>query len=303
MGMVGIVWHEFMGERGPKPPDFGLLSVWEFEFYKAFHLLRDGYALPVHQRPPVSGLTRSEASGFLAALKSMSAEDYYLTTRKLTSEFDQRTNLEKPPISIDLEWADSQRKEEIIWLESLLKPARPKAEAAGKKIWSDLLRATTYAELRKACGRWSRLPAVRRAGLTPFPDHVRTNAAQFLAMKRNKRFPKSSYGDDSRIEYLARGMAGIMASRSPMTGIERLRNMKHSPGGPFWTEREENQLLPRDRQRCDCWRCNIKRGNELTKRLQAPFDDGFRVFMQIAAETKAPKEWKDRLLRWFSRKA
>jgi hypothetical protein len=292
-----------MGERGPKPPDYGLLSVWEFEFYKAFHLLRDGYALPVHQRPPVSGLTRSEASGFLAALKSMSAEDYYLATRKLTSEFDQRTNLEKPPISIDLEWADSQRNEEIIWLESLLKPARHKAEAAGKKIWRDLLRATTYAELRKACGRWSRLPAVRRAGLTPFPDHVRTNAAQFLAMKRNKRFPKSSYGDDSRIEYLARGMAGIMVSRSPMTGIERLRNMKHSPGGPFWTEHEGNQLLPRDRQRCDCWRCNIKRGNELTKRLQAPFDDGFRVFMQIAAKTKAPKEWKDRLLRWFSRKA
>jgi hypothetical protein len=291
-----------MGERGPKPPDYGLLSVWEFEFYKAFHLLRDGYALPARQRPPVSGLTRSEASGFLATLKRMSAWDYYLATRRLTAEFDQRTNLEKPPTSVDLEWADSQRNEEMIWLERLLKPARPKAEAAGKKIWRDLLRATTYADVRKACGRWSRLPTVRGAGLTPFPDHVRTNAAQFLAMKRNERFPKSSYGDDSRIEYLARGMAGIMVSRSPMTGIERLRNMKHSPGAPFWIEREGNQPLPRDRQRCGCWRCNIKRGNELSNSLQGPFDNGFRVFMQIAAETKAPKEWGNRLLRWFSRK-
>jgi hypothetical protein len=303
MARIGKVWHEFMGERGPKPPNYGLLSVWEFEFYKAFHLLRDGCALPAPQRPPVSGLTRSEASGFLVTLKSMTAEDYYLATRKLTWEFDRRTNLEKPPISVDLEWADSQRNEEIIWLERLLKPPRPKAEAAGKKIWRDLLRATTYADVRKVCGRWSRLPAVRGAGLTPFPDHVRTNAAQFLAMKRNKRFPKSSFGDDSRIEYLARGMAGIMVSRSPMTGIERLRNMKHSPGGPFWTECEGNQSLPRDRQYCSCWRCRISRGNKLTKTMQTAYDDGFRVLMQIAAETRAPKEWKNRLLRWFSRKA
>jgi len=35
------------------------------------------------------------------------------------------------------------------------------------------------------------------------PDHVRSNAAQFIAMKRNERFPKSDYGDDSRIEFLA----------------------------------------------------------------------------------------------------
>jgi hypothetical protein len=292
-----------MGKRGPKPPDYGLLSVWEFEFYKAFHLLRDGYALPAGQRPPVSGLTRSEASTFLAMLKRMDGWDYYLATRKLTSEFDQLTNLERPPTSVDLEWADSQRNEEIIWLERLLKPTRPKAEGAGKKIWRDLLRSTTYADVRKACGRWSRLPAVRGTGLTPFPDHVRTNAAQFLAMQTNKRFPKSSNSDDSRIEYLARGMAGIMVSRSPMTGIERLRNMKHSSGGPFWIAREGNRPLPRDHQRCDCWRCKINRGNELTKNLQTPFDDGFRVFMQIAAGTKAPKEWKNRLLRWFSRKA
>jgi hypothetical protein len=303
MALIGTLWHEFMGTRGPKPVDYGLLSVWEFEFYKAFHLLRDGYALPAGQRPPVSGLSRSEASSFLAMLKRMSDEDYYLATRKLTAEFDRHVNLERPPISVDRLWAESQRNEEILWLERLLKPQRPKAEIAGMKIWRDLLRANTYADVRKVCGRWSRLPAVLRAGLTPFPDHVRTNAAQFLAMKRNKRFPKSAYGDDSRIEFLARGMAGIMVNVSPLTGVERLRNMKHSPGGPFWTEREGNQPLPRDRQRCDCWRCNIKRGNELTKSLQGPFDDGFRVFMQIAAETKAPKEWKNRLLRWVLRKA
>jgi hypothetical protein len=197
-------------------------------------------------------------------------------------------------MSVDIEWAESQRSEEIVWFERLLKPRRPEAEIAGRKIWKDLVRASTYADLRKACGRWSRLPAVLGAGLTPFPDHVRTNAAQFLAMKRNKRFPKSAYGDDSRVEFLARGMAGIMVNVSPLTGVERLRNMKHVPGGPFWVEREGNNPLPPDRRYCNCWRCGINRGNELSKSMQTPFDDGFRVFMEIADNTKAPKEWANR---------
>ena len=64
----------------------------------------------------------------------MNAADYYLSTRKLTSEFDKRTNLEKPPISVDLEWAESQRNEEILLLERLLRPKPPKALIAGMKI-------------------------------------------------------------------------------------------------------------------------------------------------------------------------
>jgi hypothetical protein len=36
--------------------------------------------------------------------------------------------------------------------------------------------------------------------------------------------------------------------------------------------------------------------------MQTPYDNGFRALMEIAAKTKAPKEWKNRLLRWFSRK-
>ena len=292
-----------MGKRGPKPVDYESLTLWEFEFYKAFHLLRDGYILSAGQRPPVSGLTRSEASVFLEKLKGMTPGDYYLATRRLMVEMGQPANLDKPPISMELEWAGSQRDEEIAWLEGLLNPRRPVAEIAGKKVWRDLLSTKTHSEVRKVCGRWSRLPTVIKAGLTPFPEHVKNNSTKFLEMKRNARFPTSSYSDDSRIEFLARGMAGLMVGLSPMTGVERLRNMKHSPGGPFWIEREGNQSLSRNRQRCDCWRCNIKRSNELTKSLQAPFDDGFRVFMQIAARTKAPKEWKNRLLRWILRKS
>ncbi len=287
-----MVWHEFlMGRRGPKPVNYNLLSGWEFEYYKAFHLLRDGYALPARQRPPVSSLSRLEASQYLSILKRLNADDYYLAARKLAVECGERLNLERPAMLVDVEWAESQRSEEIVWLERLLKPNRPIPAITGKKIWNDLLRARTYADVRKACRRWCRLPTVRRAGLTPFPDHIKTNAAQFLAVKGDKRFPKSNYSDDSRIQFLARGMAGIMASVSPLTGVERLRNMKHTEGGPFWVEREGDQPLSRDRQYCGCWRCGLDRGNRFAKSVQTPYDNGFRAFMEIAAETKAPKEW------------
>jgi len=299
MALLGTVWHEFMGRRGPKPPDYDLLTIWEFEFYKAFRLLRDGYALPARQRLPISSLTRTEVDKFLAVLKRLSAEDYFLASRKLAVECGHHQNLERPPMSVDIEWAESQRSEEIVWLERLLRPKHPKAQIAGLRVWKALLHAETYADVRKVCGRWSRLPTVLAAGLTPFPDHVRSNAEQFIAMKKNQRFPKSGYGDDSRIEFLARGMAGVLVGVSPMTGVERLRNMKHEPGGPFWVEREGNNALARDRQYCSCWRCGIDRGTELSKSMQTPFDNGFRAFMEIAAKTKAPAEWEKRRLRRF----
>lgn len=289
-----MVWHEFMGKRGPKPADLGLLNVWEFEFYKAFHLLRDGNTLPARKALPISGLTRLEATSFVEKLKRMSAADYWLTTNHLAVEFGQHVNLNRPPTSMDLWWAEAKRKEEISWLERLLKPPHIETELKGKKIWRALVRASTYADLRKACGRWARLPAVRRAGLTPFPEHVLANAAQFLAMKKNKRFPISDYGDDSRLQFLARGMAGVMADLSPMTGVERLRNMKHGPGGPLWVERQLNHLLPPNEQHCGCWRCGLKQGDELTKVMQTAYDNGLRLFMEIGARTKAPKDWSNR---------
>ena len=113
-------------------------------------------------------------------------------------------------------------------------------------------------------------------------------------MKKNKRFPKSPYGDDSRLEFLARGMAGVIVDLSPMTGVERLRNMKHGPVGPFWVEREGSRELPLNQQHCDCWRCGLRRGNELSRVLQPAFDNGIRSFMELARCTKAPKDWNYR---------
>jgi len=292
MIVVGTLWHELltMGLRGPKPPDIGLMTVWEFEFYKAFRSLRDGMALPVNPLTS-SGFTRAELRTFIGQLKQMTREHYWLTTQRLSVEMGHRVNLSRPPTSMDRWWAEHQKDEEIRSLEMELKPPGIEALDRRRKIWDDLISADTYSAIRKACGRWARLPDVRRLGTTPFPRHIVRNAAAFLSMKKNVRFPKSTYSDDARVDYLARGMAGVMCGRSPMTGIEKLRNMKHDKNGELWLEREGNRLLPEVEQRCSCWRCNIRRSSRLAP-LSTGYENGLRFFMEISATTKVPVEWR-----------
>src|SRR5262249_23014260 len=155
--------------RGPKPVDLRNLDLWEFEFYKAFYLLRDGVPLPPSKMPPPLGLSRFEIKMMIERLKRMDSAMFWLTTRRIAVEMGERLNLKQPPISIDLQWSEHQRKEQISSLERILTPRRI-AHEKRRKIWSDLIRATTYTALRKACGRWARLPDVRGQGLTPFPD-------------------------------------------------------------------------------------------------------------------------------------
>lgn len=121
--------------------------------------------------------------------------------------------------------------------------------------------------------------------MTSFPNHVLQNAAQFLSMKLNKRFPRSEYGDESRLEFLARGMAGVLCGVKAMTGVERLRNMKHDASGPLW------RIEPGGHQFCSCWRCSITRSNSVGKVTQTWYENGLRLFMELTAKVKAPKEW------------
>lgn len=282
-----------MGKRGPEPVNPGSLSLWEFEFYKAFHLLRDGLLLPQKYAAPL-GLNSEEIEGHLSQLQAMSPERYWLTSRRLTAEFGERLNLQRPPSQLDLTWADYERNEEIRRLERELRPPSIKARARRRKIWNDLVRAGTYATLRKACGRWARLPDVRRARMTPFPRYILENAAQFLSMKENKRFPRSVYGDEARLEYLARGMAGVHCGVSAMTGIERLRNMKHDRNGALWTTRTGDFVLPERERYCRCWRCSILKRRALSEKTREQCEGGLKVFLEVAATVKVPKEWRMR---------
>jgi hypothetical protein len=267
----------YTGKRGPKPVDLGLLNTWEFEFYKAFHLLRDGSVLPRPNLPPPLGFKPSELRALIARLKRMTPEDYWHTQGQLARELGEKVNLQRPPRTVDRLCAERNLKGEIVWLEQALNSPKVQAQVRRRKIWNDFVRATTYSALRKACGRWSRIPDVRAAGMTLFPAHIVGNAEQFLFMKRNKRFPRSHYGDNSRIEYLARGMAGVLVGVSPMTAIERLRNMKHELGGPLWGELES---------RCKCWRCSLNSSNEVSKMMQGSYENSLRKFIEVADKIK-----------------
>jgi hypothetical protein len=279
MAVIGIVWHELMkmGNRGPKPVNVGLLNVWDFEFYKALHLLRDGIALPARNLPPPSGFSRSELRAVLSRLKSMSAAEYWRVQQQMATEFAENLDLEHMPNKDEIDFASHDLTEEIYWLEQTLTPYKIHAQVQRRETWNKLIRASTYAAVRKTCEDWRKLLDVRASGLTPFPEHVSANAGQFLSMKRNKRFPHSNYGDDARIDYLARGMAGVLVGVSPMTAIERLRNLKHAPGGPLWNTNE---------RRCNCWRCYLTRSNKVRKTTQAWYENGLRKFIEIADEMK-----------------
>jgi hypothetical protein len=280
-----------MGKRGPKLVNISLLNWWESEFHKAFRWLRDGMG---SKALPPSGFTKPEFLSMIGQLKRMTPEHYWLTTRRLSAEMGNRVNLTRPPLEMDRSWAEQERDDEVRWMERELNPPKSEARARRRKVWADLVKADSYSALRKACGRWARLPDVRRAGMTPFSEHVEQNAAHFLSMKRNMRFPRSSYRDDARMDYLARGMAGVLVGVSPMTAIERLRNMKHAPGGPLWVTRQGDYALPANEQHCGCWRCTKKNWNNITKLTQRGYENGVRLFMELAATTKVPTEWNSR---------
>ncbi len=275
-----MVWHEFMGKRGPTPVDVGLLNTWEFEFYKNFHLLRDGIMLPGTYASSASGFSPRDLRRFLEQLKQMSAGDYWQTSRRVGVELGQKLNLGRPPSWLDRHWAAQEREREILWLERTLNPPRIQVQTERRKMWTDLVKASTNAALRKVCERWAQIPNVRARGLQVYPGHILSNAAGFFDMKRNKRFPRSEYADNARIEYLARGMAGLLVGVSPMTAIERLRNMKHQKGGPLWDNNENY---------CRCWRCSRARSNKVSKISGEAYENGLRLFVELASKAKRPK--------------
>jgi hypothetical protein len=278
-----------MGERGPKPVDIGLLNTWEFEWYKAFHVLRDGNALPTSQAvlaPPLH-ISPKQVRSWVDRLKPMDVDEYLkinqLTTEKISGKKDTSPGtVEERDLWVQREWARGQKANEIADLEKYLNPSKIPLERERRNLWDALWRAQTVPMLTKTCEEWASLRDVRGQGLAVFPNHVLANAREFLRMKQDIRFPKSDSPavDESRLEYLARGMAGILADVSPMTGIERLRNMKHTRGGPLWKKD------PDSREYCNCWRCGLARSRPAYKFSAEAWWNGMALFMEVAGVKK-----------------
>lgn len=186
----------------------------------------------------------------------MSPAEYWRVQQQMATEFAESVDLERVPTTDEIVFADRDLKEEIYWLERSAFPQKIHAQLLRRNIWDDLIRANTYAAVAKVCKDWSQLSDVRASGFAPFPEHVCAHAGQFLSMKRNSRFPRSNYGDDARLDHLARGMAGVLVGVSPMTAIERLRNLKHASGGSLWSTGEH---------RCNCWRCRLRSSDRASK--------------------------------------
>jgi hypothetical protein len=193
---------------------------------------------------------------------------------------------------MDRWWAERQKGNEIHSLRMELNPPGIQTLDRRRNIWDDLIKADNYAAIRKVCGRWAQLSDVQRSGTTPFPRHIVRNAAAFLSMKRNSRFPRSTYSDDARVDYLARGMAGVLCGMSPMTSIEKLRNMKHDRSGALWIVHKGNLTLPDDEQYCGCWRCKIEGSTGVAQLSRTGYENGLKYFMELSTTTKVPTEWK-----------
>lgn len=240
---LAISWHEFMGLRGPAPVHMGLLHMWEFEWFKAFHLLRDGRQAPVSPQGDET-FDPQVADALIDELQKKPLEE--IAGREAPPSDYQPTKLgDRPDLLTWTVWAEGVRQKQIQMLRNM-KPREIHARMERREIWKALWQARTRAVALDACRRWSELEDVIAMGFTAFPAHVETNLRDFLSITNSTRFPRSRAADDSRMLYLARGMAGAMVNVSPMTSIERLRNMKHGPGGPFWSN--QHQL-------CGCWRC------------------------------------------------
>jgi hypothetical protein len=281
-----------MGKRGPKPVDMGLLNVWEFEWYKAFHVLRDGSSLPGTQAvyaPPLH-VSRKQIRSWVEQLRGIDEDEYLrineLTIEKISGKKDETLNpTNESDLSVQRSWASGQKQSEIAELDRYLNPSKIPLEAERRQLWNALWRAQTLPVLKNVCDQWASLRDVRAQGLVVFPNHILANAREFLRMKKDKRFPKSDSPavDESRLEYLARGMAGIMANVSPMTGIERLRNMRHTKGGPLCRGvKLPDGSFARGKESCQCWRCGLDRSRPAYKASSEAWWNGMALFMEIA---------------------
>jgi len=237
------------------------LSYWEFQWWKALHLLRDGSEVPPQQERTIEEFDERDSREQLKWWKKASDQEILGDEGKESpgeSQWKYRQRMDR---------ARAEKQSNIKELEDRLRPVEKTLQEKRERraVWDSLWRARTAGAVRAACKEWQSLLDSR----SRYPGHILEFEPEFRRMKRDARFPRSAYADDSRIDYLSRGMAGLMLRVSPMTAIERLRNMKHAEGGPLW-----NGVL----NQCECWRCSNRR---FKQSLENDFREGKPLFIPI----------------------
>lgn len=202
-----------MGKRGPKPTPLSDLIFWEGLWYWVFHHLRG--TLP-------SAVKFSTDKRMKRLLEAELEELRQLVPKEITEE----------------DWLARRR----IDLERELHPKVPLAEP---DIWRALVAARTSDEIRMACRQSKRWLNPRWEGKVYLQD-LYDHAEKFIKAKKDVYYPKRESGDEKRVIFFARVMAGIGLEVSPHTSVDRLRKIKHG-------------------KKCPCISCDLARWDRIDR--------------------------------------
>lgn len=188
-----------MGKRGPKPTPLSELIFWEGLWYWVFHHLR----------------------GTLPSAVKFSTDKKM--KRLLEAELEDLRRL-VPKDIVEEDWLARQR----IEIERELRPKLPQSEP---DLWRAIVAARTGDEVRAACRRSKRWLNPRWEGKVYVQD-LYEHAEKFIQARHDAYYPKRESGDEKRVIFFARVMAGITLGISPHTSADRLRKIKHGKKCP-----------------------------------------------------------------------
>lgn len=124
-----------------------------------------------------------------------------------------------PKDSVEEDWLARQKAQIELAL-------RPKAPISEPEVWRAVVTPRMADEVRAACRQSKRWLNPKWQGKVYVQD-LYDHAEQFIQAKKDPYYPKRESGDEKRVAFFARVMAGISLGISPGTSVDRLRKMKH----------------------------------------------------------------------------
>lgn len=210
-----------MGKRGPQATPIADLIFWEGLWYWVFRHLRG--VMPSYERLASAKIIKAQLRAELEELRKFAPKD-------LGEKY----------------WVEQERKE----LERDLRPRIPDSEPP---IWHSLVTAEKAADIRKACQESKRWLNPKWQG-RPYVRELYDHAEQFVRAKRSPYYPRRNSGDEKRIIFFARAMAGISLGLSPNTSIHKLRKIRHGA-------------------KCPCVNCDLGRWDRIDQKSYQVFPD------------------------------
>lgn len=205
-----------MGRRGSTPTALNELLFWEAQWYQVFRQLRG--LMPSAEialgRRRYRGLLEEELQELQKQMKS-----------EVPGYSGGLTEIPKDHKDVDALIFREGRIQEI---KNELKRRPNLSEPA---VWRALVAAGNGKEVLAACQKSKRWLNPEWPGRS-FVRTLWENAGPFAKAKSYVYYPRRESGDQKRVAFFARAMAGIACDISPVTAIDKFRKMKHGPKCP-----------------------------------------------------------------------